>query len=473
MICNLKQEAGIYFWELKRKTIIMNTNELKGVKGLMKSPGYVKPCQLLIVNCQLSLSHCFRPGGLRFARIANCLLLIAFSSLLIFSSCNQQPKKDSKTVVASDKYYTCSMHPNIRQDHPGTCPVCGMKLIAVSKSSKKMGNTMQIHLTPEQIRLGNIQADSVGKSNIGNKLEVTGTLNFNEDKLTSQSARVEGRIDQLYFKNIGDFVKRGDKIYDLYSEQLNNAKQEYINALQQMGSMENQLINYAALVESAKTKLLLWGMTASQIQQLAKNRKVNEHTVFYSNASGYITTLNVIEGDYVMEGGTVLQLANLSTLWAEAQVYNTQMPLVRKGVQATVRIPDMGNQLFKGKIDFINPETDPDQRIDLVRVTIPNKNNHLHPGMPVYITISGGQHHALLLPAVAVLREGGGARVWVQTQPGVYEMRKVTTGIEEGGNIEITSGLSLDDVVVTHGAYLVNSEYVFKHGADPMAGMKM
>lgn len=167
-----------------------------------------------------------------------------------------------------------------------------------------------------------------------------------------------------------------------------------------------------------------------------------------------------------------MQLANLSTLWAEAQVYNTQMPLVRKGEQAVVRIPDMGNQLFKGKIDFINPETNPDQRINLVRVTIPNKNNHLHPGMPVYITVSSG-HHAILLPADAVLREGNGARVWLQTQPGVYEMRKVTIGIAEGGNVEITSGLSLDDVIVTHGAYLVNSEYVFKHGSNPMAGMDM
>ena len=158
---------------------------------------------------------------------------------------------------------------------------------------------------------------------------LTGTLNFNQDKLTSVSARVEGRIDKLYFKNMGDYVKKGDKLYDIYSEQLNNAKQEYVNALEQENTIGNSLINYAALVESAKTKLFLWGMTNAQINQLTQSKQVSTHTTFYSTETGYITSLNAKEGDYVMEGGTVVQLANLSTLWAEAQVYTTQMSFIQ------------------------------------------------------------------------------------------------------------------------------------------------
>ncbi len=402
------------------------------------------------------------------------ILLILCGALLatfLLSSCKEQ-KKETVVTVKKDVYYTCSMHPQVHEDHPGNCPICGMKLIAVSKKSMGTGKTMQVQLSAEQIRLGNIQADTIGKGSIGDKLVLTGTLNFNQDKLSSISARVEGRVDKLYFKNIGDYVSSGTKLYDLYSEQLNNAKQEYVNGLQQESSIGNSLINYEALVESAKTKLLLWGMTNAQIKELAQSKQVSTHTSFYSTEAGYITSINVNEGEYVMEGGPVIQLANLSTLWAEAQVYTTQMSSISKNGNVTVQIPDL-NQTINGTIDFVNPEINPDTRINLVRVSVPNKNNQLHPGMPVYITISNKQRNALTLPADAVLRDSKGATVWIQTNPGVYEIRMVKTGIAENNAVEITSGLTTGDVVVTSGAYLLNSEYIFKHGADPMAGMKM
>jgi Cu(I)/Ag(I) efflux system membrane fusion protein len=283
---------------------------------------------------------------------------------------------------------------------------------------------------------------------------------------------VQGRVDKLYFKNIGDFVHKGDTLYELYSEQLNNAKQEYINSVQQQNSIGNSLINYTALVEGAKNKLLLWGMTNKQINELAQSKHTSTLTTFYSTETGYITTLNVNEGGYVMEGGPVVQLANLSTLWAEAQVYTTQIPAINNNENVTVQIPDL-NETLNGTIDFVNPEINPQTRINLVRVTIQNKNNQLHPGMPVYITINNKLHNSLTLPSEAVLTDSKGATVWIQTKPGVYEIRMVKTGIIENDAVEITSGLNVGDVVIISGAYLLNSEYIFEHGADPMAGMKM
>ncbi len=408
----------------------------------------------------------------------NSILSLGFVILAaaIFSSCKEK-KKAETAVVKKDVYYTCSMHPQVHEDHPGNCPICGMKLIPVTKKSMSTGmgtdKSTQVHLSAEQILLGNIKADTIGNGNFGDQLVLTGTLNFNQDKLSSVNARLEGRIDKLYFKNIGDYVRKGDKLYDLYSEQLNNAKQEYVTALEQQNTVGNSLINYGALVESAKTKLLLWGMTEGQINQLAQSKQPSTHTSFYSTEAGYITALNTQEGDYVMEGGTVVQLANLSTLWAEAQVYTTQMPLIHKSENATVQIPDMNNETINGIIDFVNPEINPDTRINLVRVIISNKNNELHPGMPVYITINNKQHHSIMVPSNAVLRDSKGATVWIQTKPGVYEIRMVKTGIAENDAIEITSGLTKGEVVVTSGAYLLNSEYIFERGANPMAGMKM
>ncbi len=321
--------------------------------------------------------------------------------------------------------------------------------------------------------LGNIHTDTIGKGNIGNKLILTGTLNFNQNELYSVSARVEGRVDKIYFKSVGDYVRKGDKLYDLYSGQLNNAKQEYINALEQESTIGNTLINYAALVESAKNKLLLWGMNNAQIKQLAQNKKATVLTSFYSTESGYITSFDINEGDYVMEGASVVKLASLTTLWAEAQVYTSQMPSVKSNDEVTVEIPDLNKLDINGSIDFVNPEINPDTRINLARVTIPNKNNLLHPGMAVYIIISNKQHNSLTLPSEAVLVDSKGSAVWVEVKPGVYDVRMVTTGITDNDEIEIISGLNPGDVVVTSGAYLLNSEYIFKNGANPMAGMKM
>jgi Cu(I)/Ag(I) efflux system membrane fusion protein len=420
----------------------------------------------------------YEPGDIATTKLSLCCTLVRvtfYSALIIaviifFASCKEK-KQTEVAATNKDVYYTCSMHPQVIEDHPGNCPICGMKLIAVPKSSTNV--TTQVRLSPEQIMLGNIRVDTIKAGTIGDKTTLSGTLNFNQDKLSSVSARIEGRIERLYFKNIGDYVHKGDKLYDLYSEQLNNAKQEYITALQQQATLGNSLINYAALVESTIHKLQLWGMTNEQINQLAQNTQASTLTSFYSTEDGYITTLNVKEGDYVTDGGTVIQLANLSTLWAEAQVYTTQMSSFNKSENVTVQIPALNNQTVNGKIDFVNPEINPDTRISLVRITIPNVNNQLHPGMPVYITANSTSSNTIALPADAVLTDSKGSVVWVQTQPNTYEVRMVQTGVNDGNAVEVTSGLHSGDVVVTSGAYLINSEYIFEHGANPMAGMDM
>ena len=148
------------------------------------------------------------------------------------------------------------------------------------------------------------------------------------------------------------------------------------------------------------------------------------------------------------------------------------MAYVNNSEKVSVQIPDL-NETINGTIDFINPEINPDERLNLVRITIPNNNNQLRPGMPVYITVNNNQHNSITIPSDAVLRDNEGANVWIQTKPGVYEVRMVKTGIAETDNMEITSGLNVGDVIVTSGAYLPNSEYIFEHSANAMAGMDM
>lgn len=369
-----------------------------------------------------------------------------------------------------DVFYTCSMHPQIMQNTPGDCPICGMELIKVEK--KKAVSDESIMLSDQQIQLGNIQVDTVGKGAIGDETVLTATLSVDETKTTTVSARIAGRIERLYFKSEGDYVQKGAKLYDLYSEELNNAKQEYLLALEKQRVLDNSIVDLKQLVQSAKNKLLLWGMSEAQINELERIRKSSPLTSFYSPESGYVTVLESHEGDYVMEGGTIVRLANLSSLWAEAQVYTSRMSEFDPKGSATVRLPELGKEV-KGTIQLVNPEINPDTRINLVRVSIPNAGNQLKPGMPAYVVLRNRQRNSLTLPVDAVIRNEKMNMVWLQVDKNTFKSVMVQTGLEMGDRVEIRGGLKEGDVVVTTGAYLLNSEYIFKKGSNPMAGHDM
>jgi Cu(I)/Ag(I) efflux system membrane fusion protein len=392
--------------------------------------------------------------------------LIVALLLAVFVSC----KNKQQAKINKDEYYTCSMHPQVMEDKPGNCPICHMTLIVVKKTNTAADEIM---LNDEQERLGNIQVDTIRSGAIGDKVVLTATLNTDETKVNSITARIGGRIDRLYFKNTGDYVAKGTHLYDLYSEELNNAKQEYIATLERKQLLDNSIIDFDRLIESAKTKLLLWGMSESQVSDLAKTGKTSTLTSFYSTASGYIIELPVMEGQFVMEGSTIIKLAGLSSLLAEAQVYASQLYAIDKGGNATIQIPDLPGREFTGKIEFANPEIAPDTRVNLIRVSIPNNNGQLKPGMPAYVIVKNKMINALTLPIDAVLRDGKMNVVWVKSAKNTYKIKMVTTGLESGTRIEIKSGLTTRDVVVTGGAYLINSEYIFKKGANPMAGHNM
>ncbi|MEO7802678.1 MAG: efflux RND transporter periplasmic adaptor subunit [Ginsengibacter sp.] len=397
------------------------------------------------------------------------LVLFVFTSTMIigFASCKQ------KKIVTTDTgtFYTCSMHPQIMEPKPGKCPICGMNLIPVQKN--EAAESDEIKLSDQQIQLGNIQVDTIGKGIIGNETVLNATLNFDQQKLVSFSSRVMGRVDKLYYKNIGGYVKKGAPLVEVYSEQLNNAKQEYLLALERRNVLDNSLINFDQVIQSAKTKLLLWGLTEAQVNALAKNKQPSLTTTVYSKESGYITAIDIQEGDYVSEGGSLIQVADLTTLWAEAQVYTSQSAQLNTNGLVTVQIPDMPGEEFQGKIQFVNPEINTDQRLNLIRVQIPNEDNQLKPGMAAYVVVKGIQSNALSLPIDAVLRDEKGSSVWIMTGKNTFKNKMVTAGAESNDRVEITYGLKEGEAVVTSGAYLLNSEYIFKRGASPMAGMKM
>ena len=392
----------------------------------------------------------------------NRLLLIFFSFIFLASCSGKKVAKDS------DVFYTCSMDPQVVSDKPGNCPICEMPLTAVKKSS--VANTDDIELSDQQIQLGNIRTDTIAKNNIGNTIELTGTLNINAAQTASVNARVMGRIERLYVKTTGNYIAKGAPVYEIYSEELNNAKQEYISALQRRNLFDEQsVIDFDQLIKSARNKLRLWGMNESQVKALETQKQAPLTTTYYSTESGYVTSVNVTEGGYVMEGGIVLQLANLSTLWAEAQVYTSQMYRIPRGALATVEVPGVAEPI-RGNIEFANPEVPTETRINLLRIVVPNSGNKLRPGMSTIVKVQTASRNSLTLPTDAIIREANAAIVWVQAGKNKFKSRMVTTGLESDGLTEIQSGLNAGDIVVVSGTYLLHSEYTFKRGSDPMAG---
>ena len=385
--------------------------------------------------------------------------ILTAALIFILGACTTK-KKDSAQV--SDTYYTCSMHPQIMEEQPGKCPICGMILIAVPRNQQQMDSV--IKLSDQQVQLGNIRVDTIGTGKIGNSVVLNATLTIDETKTTAISSRIAGRIDKFYFKNAGDYIKKGDRLYDLYSESLNNAKQEYILALEKERILDQSIIDFKQLVESAKNKLLLWGLTADQIAELAKSKQALPLTTFYSPASGTITSFESHEGEYISEGGTILRLSDLSQLWAEAQVYTSQFSDIDAKGTVVVQFPELGKKI-SGNIELVYPEINPDTRINLIRVAISNKNGEFKPGMSAYVNIKSRENKILTLPVEALIRNEKNSIVWLQTGKNTYRSVIVETGKEANDQIEIIKGLKAGDIVVTSGAYLLNSEYIFKRGA--------
>lgn len=386
-------------------------------------------------------------------------------AILLFSACGQ------KAGVPPDPnvYYTCSMDPQVVENKPGICPICKMDLTPVQKQKgEKMD---EITLSQQQVHLGNITTDTIRKGSIGDKMVLTAILNFDRMKAATVSARVMGRIERLYVKDIGEYVGKGTPLFDLYSEDLNNAKQEYILALQKRKSFSGEsMVDLGQLVQSAKNKLLLWGMREADIERMAQSGTPSINTTFYSAESGYVTQLWMKEGEYTMEGGAIVTLADLSSLWAEAQVYSSQLSDIKPTSRATVALPDLPGHEIVGNIEFMNPEVEQDSRLNLLRVSIPNKEGQYKPGMAAYVVLESPKHNSLTLPIDAVIRDSHGASVWLKTGENSFKSVMVETGLESGDRIEVTSGLKENDVVVLTGAYLLNSEFFFKKGVNAMAG---
>ena len=388
--------------------------------------------------------------------------ILLFAGLL-FTACSSS---SDEHAADPDIYYTCSMDPQVIEHHPGKCPICHMELTPMKRSqADKEG---QVRLSTEQIKLGNISTDTVREGGVAAHAVFSGALALDQDQVTMVSAWVGGRIERLYHKTLGEHVRQGEPLFDIYSETMNLTKQEYRTAALSVANGATDSL----VMKAAAQRLKLWGLTDAQITKLATGGPLPVNTTILSPANGIITALPVLEGGQVMDGGAVVELADLSSLWVEADV-------IWDGAasgghpSAKVTLPDRPGFSYTGPIELVRPEVAMGSRLTRIRLRLPNSKGDLMPGLPANVSLSQAHTTGLFLPSSAVIRDAKGATVWVLTAPETFMNRMVTIGAETGGRVAITHGLKAGEVVAVTGAYLINSEYIFKHGADPMAGMAM
>lgn len=385
--------------------------------------------------------------------------------------CNSKNKEKHETHEFKESiYYTCSMDPQIKEDKPGKCPICHMDLTPAKKDN---GAYNSISLSDQQIKLGNISTAFIGMSQQSQQGNYTGVLTVNPEAIKSISARAVGRIEKLYFKTEGDFIQKGQAVYQLYSEPIAIAKQDYVSAYSQLAMPGDFGKNAKTMVAAAKQKLLFYGLSNAQIEAVKKSKEVSPYTTFYSSYSGTISEITATEGSYVMEGAPVIKVANLSTLWLETQVNVNYAKSLRLGQTATISFVDFPSKSVQATISFINPEINPDTRLLLIQLEVANPGLLLKPGMQANVQVTQSNQKGIFIPIDAVVRDEKVTFIWVEKSHGVFENLKVTTGLESNGMIEITSAIDTSKKIVITGVYAVNSEYEFRKGKDPMAGMKM
>jgi len=391
---------------------------------------------------------------------------LIFLFFVILAGCHSR----QQFVEEPNVYYTCSMHPEVMEKHPGRCPICGMALIKVMITKDEMN---AIRLSKAQTELANIKMDTVKVRPISEELVLTGTFTVNENNISVISSRINGRIDKLFFKNNGDQIHVGDTLYLIYSEELLVAEKEYLLALtQEKADRENQT-NFRQFADAARNRLMLLGLNETQLNELETSQQVKNTVPLISRSTGYILEFNIREGDYVNDGQTLFKIGDNSILWVEGEIFPGELSYVSMDKEVAIVIPSNPEDMVTGKIDFISQETNPNSSVIQIRAEVNNPKNKYIPGMLAEIRLKKQQKMTLVVPLDAVIQSSDMSFVWTEDKNGSFQSRMVVLGIRNPDNVEILEGLKENELVVVSGAYLLNSEYIFKKGANPMAGMKM
>ncbi|MBB3186078.1 efflux RND transporter periplasmic adaptor subunit [Microbacter margulisiae] len=374
---------------------------------------------------------------------------------LLFHHSAPSPVKTEQTQSHPQKtIWTCAMHPQIRMDHPGKCPICGMTLIPLSQVTNVVDSNAVV-MTPDAVQLANIQTSVVMRGNAVKELHLYGKIVPDEQLVQTLPAFVSGRIERLNLNFTGESVAKGEPIASIYSPDLVTAQKELLEA----AKMQK---NYPNLLPAAKEKLKEWKLTDNQIARIESSGQIKNNIEVISPISGVVLDKKVNVGDYVSTGEPLYEIANLSRVWVLFDAYENDLPWLKVGDIISFTTESMPGETFRGRISFIDPVVNPDTRTASVRVEVENPGDNLKPGM--FVTgdsrsvLSG--NNELIIPQSAVLWTGTRSLVYIKTPDAAdpaFVMREITLGPSVNNGYVVLAGLNEGDTIVTNGTFSVDA----------------
>jgi Cu(I)/Ag(I) efflux system membrane fusion protein len=308
-----------------------------------------------------------------------------------------------------------------------------------------------------------VRTAEVERSQLWRRIDTVGYVDYDESEVVHVHLRTDGWIERLYVETLGDLVSKGDRLFELYSPDLVNAQQEFLQAL----ASGNK-----SLTAASRERLSSLGVSRGQVDALAKGGAVQQRITVYAPHDGIVASLNVREGMYVKLATEVMSLADLSTVWVLAEVFEQETGWVKPGQSAEVRLSFQPGRTWEGEVEYVYPNLDPKTRTLRARLRFANPDRALKPNMYADVTIYGGpRRDILVIPREALIRTGREQRVILSLGDGRFAPREVVSGMESGDYVEIIAGLSAGDRVVTSGQFLIDSEASLKASLQRMRSL--
>jgi len=447
----------------------------------------------------------------RMRNLAVVVILIGGAVLL--SSCRDERRDSAPDTTTAEnspaQLWTCGMHPEIIRNEPGDCPICGMRLTPVKQSTLangpsaadgekrvlyykdpmhpwytsdkpgkapdcgmdlvpvyegQQGSAGVIRIDPAVEQNMNVKIEPVGLKKLNTIIRTSGHIGVAEPGLASVNTKINGWIDSLYVDYLGQAVHRGEKLLDIYSPQLVTAQEELLTAIAYKNRVsKSRLSDVVAsgdkLVDNAKRKLLLWDISDRQVEDLVRTGEVRRALTLYAPSDGVVLERNVVRGEFVTAGRMLMKIADLSTVWLHADLYEYELSRARVGQVAKMHLPYVPGREYEGRVAFIYPTLDPKARTGRVRINFPNPDLDLKPEMFANVEIETQPREGVVaVPEQAVIRTGTKDIVIIALGGGRFEPREVTLGIYSDGFFEVVRNLEAGEKIVISSQFLIDSE---------------
>lgn len=393
------------------------------------------------------------------------ILLIAATTLALYIGCGS----DSNHKHSQATEYYCPMHPEVTSDKPGICPICQMDLVVRESEMTEMENTEGLIKLGERKQIvANVSTIKVKRQKLIKEIKAASYIDFAEPNKKIISAKFNGRIEKLFVNKTGDYIKKGDALFEYYSPEIIQAQNDLLLSSKSidLASLSGLTTNETRVdvSEVAANKLKLYGFTESQLSELRATKEINYNPVYHSPFSGTVIEKKIQDGVYFNEGTSLFEIADLSTVWNIAEVFEDDAIHIKSGSQVKLFLPSQPGVELTGRVTFIYPVINSETRTIKIRTEFTNTSNNLKPNMfgeTVFLIDAGNN---IVVPQSAVLLTGNRNIVWLKVGENTFEPREVTLGIKTNNQYEIKSGLNENDEVVVSGGYLIDSESQLKTG---------